>query len=177
MGPDHRRIAAFALVAGFSLTGCFSEADSPRDMSSAGLNCTTSIDTIAAPPEGYQSVFGVIALPDPGIQHQLGRTDPSSGLRFAKMGLLVKAGEEQALITVDPGQTGEVRIGWGSIAVGDPPSPPPVEQLVVPRCEDDSEWLVYAGGIWVDGPACVGLMVSTGIRSESVRLPIAIDCP
>ena len=177
MGLDSRRIAAFAWVAVFALAGCFNEADPPRDMSSADLDCAALIDKIAAPPEGYQSVLGVIALPDPDTQHQLGRTDPNSGLRFAKMGLLVRAGEEEALITVDPGQAAKIRIGWGTVAAGDPPSPPPVEQLVVPRCQSDSVWVVYAGGIWVGEPACVGLTVSTGDRSESISLPIATVCP
>ena len=165
-----------ACVAALTLAGCINDAERPRQISSDELNCAASIDTIGAPHAGYQSILDVIALPDSDVPRQLGRTDPDSGLRFAKMGLLVGAGEEEALITVDSGQEAQIRIGWGTVAVGDPPSPLPVEQIVVPGCESDSEWVVYAGGIWVGEPAWVGLTVSTGGRSLSIRIPIDTGC-
>lgn len=178
MGLLGRRAALILWLLALVTSSCTSGgSEFGRGLSSAELDCAAAIDAIAAPPENYQVIRGAVALPDSSVRHELGRTDPESGMRFAKMGLLVRPGETSS-ITVSPDHDdAEILIGWGITAVGEPPSPPPVERLVVPRCESDSAWVVYAGGVWVSEPACVGLTVSSGDRDELIRLPIATDCP
>lgn len=178
MSPVNKQRATAVWLLTLMLAGCTTDgADSVRFLSSTELDCAATIDALDAAPEDYQAILDSVALPETDSQHEMGRTDPESGMRFAKMGLLVKSGKAST-ITVNP-DSGDatIRIGWGTIAVGEPPSPPPVEQIVVPRCESDSAWIVYAGGVWVSEPVCVGLTVSSGDRSESISIPIDTDCP
>lgn len=85
------------------------------------------------------------------------------------MGLLVRVGDAST-ITVDPGQGVQIRVGWGR-------PEPPAERFGVPSCPGDSEWNVYAGGVWVSDVACFALTVEADGRRQGIVLPIGSDCP
>ncbi|MEA3501427.1 MAG: hypothetical protein U9R47_01525 [Actinomycetota bacterium] len=174
------RAAAVACVVVLLLTGCVNEEGSERPLqfeSSAEAECIDTIDAVDALPETYQAILDVVALPGPDFRHERGREDPDTGLRFAKMGLVVRA-ESAATLTVDPGQSAEILIGWD-------PHESPAEHFIVPACpgearwverSDESPWVVYSGGVWVSGPACVALTIEGDGRSEGIVLPIDTDC-
>ncbi|MEN8235484.1 MAG: hypothetical protein ABFR89_11270 [Actinomycetota bacterium] len=167
-----------AMAAGFVVLALGSCSNAGAEPSTAEMACGSTIGVLesARTDEGYQWILDAIALPEPGIQHETGRTDPETGLRFAKMGLLVKPGHAST-ITVDPDQQAEIRLGWGNIgdAVGHPDRP--VERLVIPACGGDEDFLIYGGGVWISEPACVALTVETSDQSEPVLFPIDTDCP
>ncbi len=157
------------------LVGCTDTAtNSPRLLSTAELVCDSmiSVPEAARSTEGYRWILDAAALPESHIRHETGRTDPETGLKFAKMGLLVKPGRAFT-ITVDPLQEADIRLLWG-YTVG---SEPPAERFVAPACEGDEEFHIYSGGVWVSEPVCARLTVSTQSGSESIVVPIDADCP
>ncbi|MEN8114174.1 MAG: hypothetical protein ABFS21_07280 [Actinomycetota bacterium] len=180
MSPRKSRAATVACVVALLLAGCVEEAGSAKPLlfeTSAEADCLDIIDAVDALPEAYRPVLGVVALPGSDSRHERGRTDPDTDLRFAKMGLLVKA-ESEATITVDPGQAAEILVGWD-------PHEPPAQHFVVPPCpgearwvadSGDSEWVVYSGGVWVSEPACVALTIESDGRRQGIVLPIDTDC-
>lgn len=169
MGLVFRRTFSMLCFGVLVLAACSSAGvDETRPRSSNELDCAAVIDVIEKPPETYEVTLDVIALPGPDVQHFLGRTDPESGLRFAKMGLLVRPGRSLT-ITVGQEQAPDIRVAWGTID-------PPAEQFVVPSCKGDEEWQVYAGGIWVSESTCVTLTIATDGQTSSIQLPINADC-
>lgn len=157
------------------LAGCSDAGTSSvRLLSTAELVCdsTITVPEGARTAEGYRWILDAVALPEPHVRHEMGRTDPETGLKFAKMGLLVKPGRAFA-ISVDPGQEADIRLAWGHTV----DSEPPAQQFVVPGCDGDEEFLVYSGGVWLSEPACVELTVSTDSRNEPITLPIDAKCP
>ncbi len=157
------------------LAGCTDAAtNSPRLLSTAELVCDSTIfvPEAARSTEEYRWILDAVALPASHIQHETGRTDPETGLKFAKMGLLVKPGRAFT-ITVEPLQEADIRLLWGK-TVG---SEPPAERFVAPACEGNAEFHIYSGGVWVSEPVCARLTVSTQGGSKSIVLPIDTDCP
>jgi len=129
------------------------------------LDCQATIDLIDAPPDYYRSILDAVALPGPETRHEIGRTDEDSGLGFAKVGLLVRAGTASEIAVTDS----DHRIGWGSTDIA--------QRLVVPACAGAAEWLVYAGGFLVPEPACMTLTVDTDDGSDEISFPIDAPCP
>ncbi len=141
---------------------------------SVQLDCGEYIDA-HRPVRGIQVVLGVVALPTSSAGPALGtaRTgDPSVPRLFAKTGLLIKAGTDFRIVV--PARAGDrLGIGWGSPAT-------PNKTVVVSHCPRErlpSRWLAYAGGYWLDHPACVTVQVRTATQSQSVHLGLGAPCP
>lgn len=116
-------------------------------------------------------VLGVVALPAspayPALQ--TARTGGSPRL-FAKTGLFAKPGV-RFTISVPTRLVHRVHIGWGNPA-------PLSRTVVVPSCQGIAgEWLAYAGGYWVDRPACIAVVVRAKSGSRSVHVGLGKPCP
>ncbi len=142
------------------------------------VDCGSFIDTIATDPATVsypRRVLDVAAFPgrvlDPGRDGEPGT--PYQGLRFAKFGLVVRAGRALTLeiVKAEPG-TGVME--WGARGPGWPAT-----RLEVGPCPGNgSDWIVFAGGLWVsEDPTCVTLAASSGGRTEEVRLGVDAPCP
>lgn len=134
-------------------------------------------DVIGAhpPTAGLEVVLGVVALPTsavgPALQTSLDREPPLPRL-FAKTGLLVRAGTDFRIVVAAPAGD-RFGIGWGSAAA-------PSKAVVVHHCSGKGlpgRWLAYAGGYWLDRPACVRLQVRTAARQKSVQIGLGTPCP
>ncbi|MFD0971657.1 hypothetical protein [Plantactinospora endophytica] len=144
------------------------------------ISCAHVIDRSEAPPEGWTVLADAVALtPDRLQPSSTGGSDPAR--LFAKTGLLVRADARVDLI-VPATSAGRPWIGWGSPAR-------PARTLHFPGCAAESGWLAFAGGFWVDAPACVPLTIrSTGREQQSrpeeltpieevARIEVGVDCP
>jgi len=140
----------------------------------SALACGDYIDNNAqAAP--LQVVLGVFALPlSPGYP-ALGTSlsgDGNGPLRlFAKTGLVIRPGTRFELI-VPARFTSRLRIGWGKPGT-------PSQRVVVNDCANTGgrRWLAYAGGYWIDHPACVSIIVSVGGKQQQVHIGIGTACP
>jgi len=140
----------------------------------SALACDDYIDNNAqAAP--LQVVLGVVALPvSPGYP-ALGTSlsgDGNGPLRlFAKTGLVIRPGTRFELI-VPARFTSRLRIGWGKPGT-------PSQRVVVDDCANTGgrRWLAYAGGYWIDHPACVSIIVSAGGKQQQVHIGIGTACP
>jgi hypothetical protein len=134
------------------------------------LECGSYIDDNAhvAP---LQVVLGVVALPvSPGYPAL--QTSLANGpLRlFAKTGLVIRPGTTFELIVPAP-FTSRLSIGWGTERPG--------RRVVVSNCASPGGggWLAYAGGYWIDHPACVPIIVRADGRQQQVHIGVGTACP
>lgn len=134
------------------------------------LDCGSYIDNNArAAP--LRVVLGVVALPVspgyPALQTSLSG-DGNGPLRlFAKTGLVIRPGARFELI-VPARFTSRLSIGWGT----------PGHRVVVSNCANPGGgWLAYAGGYWIDHPACVPIIVRAGGRQQQVHIGVGTACP
>ena len=140
----------------------------------ATLVCDASIDG-GPPPDGFEVVLGVVALPTSSAGRALQAFDggdPAAPSSFAKTGLLVRAG--QAFELDAPAQPGNrVALGWGNVSFE------PAARFAVPACADTygTGWLAYPGGYWADRPLCLPLTVRSARGDEVVHIGIGTPCP
>jgi hypothetical protein len=134
------------------------------------LDCGSYIDNNArAAP--LQVVLGVVALPVspeyPALQTFLSG-DGNGRLRlFAKTGLVIRPGTTFELI-IPARFTNRLSIGWDT----------PSHRIVVSNCANTGGgWLAYAGGYWIDHPACVPIIVKAGGRQQQVHIGVGTACP
>jgi hypothetical protein len=138
------------------------------------LTCGNYIDSSAAPVAPLQVVLGVVALPiSPGYP-ALGASLSGNGngaLRlFAKTGLVIRPGTTFKLI-VPARFTDRLSIGWGLPGT-------PSHRVVVNNCSNPGGgWLAYAGGYWIDHPACVPIIVRAGNKQQEVHIGVGTPCP
>ncbi len=158
------------------------------------VECLHVIDVVAEPGLGYRahgSDGGFIALPTTTLQ--LGRSgSEDSGYedyRFAKFGLLVRRAQQASLeIARVPGDAfwdyGDHVFGSADALTAGPCT------THGPACEVDSaeyaggwpcgadrgEWMVWAGGIWVNEPGCVEVVASSKDEEIPVRLAVGAPC-
>lgn len=95
------------------------------------------------------------------------------GLKFAKVGLILKIGQTFTL-EIPANMRGHVKIGWSNSGYT------VADSLAVPGCTTnlpDTKWLVYPGGFWLDAPACVPLTVTHGGDTETLHIPVGASCP
>ena len=139
----------------------------------SALACDSYIDG-NAPVAPLQVVLGVVALPvSPGYP-ALGTSLSGEGngaLRlFAKTGLLIRPDTTFELI-VPAGFASRLSIGWGSPGT-------PSHRVVVNDCSNPGGgWLAYAGGFWIDRPACVPIIVRAGGQQQEVHIGLGTPCP
>lgn len=148
-------------------------ASSAAPAAEAALNCGSLIGS-SARVGSMQIVLGVVALPVSPRYPALvtSRSGDGNGpLRlFAKTGLLIKPGTTFQLI-VPARFTSRLSIGWGAPGT-------PSHRLLVGNCPGTGGgWLAYAGGYWIDHPACVPLIVRAGGRQQQVRIGVGTACP
>jgi hypothetical protein len=137
------------------------------------LDCGAVIGSQASPAP-MQVVLGVVALPASPGYPALGTSPSGNGsgpLRlFAKTGLLIKPGATFELIVPAP-FTSRLSIGWGSPGI-------PSHRVLVDNCADiGGAWLAYAGGYWIDHPACVPVIVRAGGKQQQVHIGVGAACP
>lgn len=134
----------------------------------SAVPCGHVIDRLDAPPPGRVVAADTVALATGTVPaNPTADTDP--GRLFAKTGLVVRA-DASVVLSVDGTGRGAAWIGWGS-----PPRPGREQRLS--GCPGYAGWVVFAGGFWVDEPACVLLTVRAGGRTERVRMRIGAPCP
>jgi hypothetical protein len=132
------------------------------------VSCAHIIDRLDAPPADRAVLVGAVAMETEILQpNPTSETDPAA--LFAKTGLVVRA-DAVVDLSVPAASTGRPWIGWGSPAR-------PARRLRLPGCPGESGWVVFAGGFWLDEPACVPLTVRSGGREERARLRIGVGCP
>ena len=139
------------------------------------LDCDDYIGT-DPPVPSLQVVLGVVALPtskaaDSALQTAL-TGDRSLPRLFAKTGLLVRTGTDFQIL-VPSGSGRRLGIGWGTAAT-------PYKAVVVNHCSaagHRGRWMHFAGGYWLDHPACVALQVRTPQKSETVHIGLGAPCP
>ncbi|MEQ4302407.1 hypothetical protein ABNF97_13590 [Plantactinospora sp. B6F1] len=132
------------------------------------LSCAHVVDRVDAPPDGWPALAGAVAM----TPHRLEPSptgDAGPARLFAKTGLAVRA-DSRVDLAVRANQVGRLWIGWGSPARPD-------RALHFPGCPGESGWLVFAGGVWLDVPACVPVTVRSAGREERVRMRVGADCP
>lgn len=170
---EHSRSAA--TTGNTSTQASRSVASSPAPAAESALECGNFIGT-EPPPPSFQIVLGVVALPTSPRHPALGTSltgDGNSRPRlFAKTGLIVKAGTTFELI-VPPLAADHLSIGWG----GAPATPS--GRVLIHNCAKTSAsgWLAYAGGYWIDHPACVTLIVDARGQQEQQRIGLGTPCP
>lgn len=140
---------------------------------SATLNCDDYIGT-DPPSNDLQVVLGVVALPTKpaGLPLQPASTGSSalSPRLFAKSGLLIKAGTDFDIVVPNRVEN-RLQIGWGTAR--------PSHAVAVRNCADvgNTGWLAFAGGYWLDRPACVTLDVRVERERRSVNIGLGTPCP
>jgi hypothetical protein len=139
----------------------------------SALACGNFIDANAqAAP--LQVVLGVVALPVspgyPALQTSLSGDGSGAPRLFAKTGLVIRPGSTFDLIIPAP-FTNRLSIGWGLPGT-------PSHGVVVNNCPNrGGGWLAYAGGYWIDHPACVPIIVRAGGRQQQVHIGVGKACP
>ena len=188
------RILIAALVAGL-ITGCSGGADQKAEIEDqqvrTGLPCATAIGVVEAPGPYYRvhgTGGGFIALP--AGEMQLERRGPEGSgyeeYRFSKFGLHVRRFRQVSLEIVGAPDDAVLRYGGApadALTVGpcdtdgDECVIEPTEHLSVGPCGTDrGEWVVWAGGVWVNEPGCVELGASSDGESVPVQLAVGAAC-
>jgi hypothetical protein len=141
--------------------------------SGSALACGNYIDANAS-AASLQVVLGVVALPTspryPALQTSLSGEGDKALRLFAKTGLVIKPGTTFELIVPAPFNH-RLSIGWGLPGT-------PGHRVVVNSCPGPGgKWLAYAGGYWIDHPACVPIIVKAGGKQQTVHIGIGTPCP
>jgi hypothetical protein len=90
---------------------------------------------------------------------------------FAKFGLIVRSGAEVRITSTDLSPV-SAQLEYTILE-----SAQPVDVLEVQGCgPHNSDWLVFAGGIWISSPACVELTVEADGRKSDARLAVGAPC-
>jgi hypothetical protein len=159
--------AAPVLVFVLAVSACTSPRvdPTPQPVMSQPQQCATAIDMLPDPPSTLEVVVGVVALPTLKVLQVNDSGQP--GELFAKHGLVVKADAEVEL-AIGEGVTG-ARLEWGGVATTGPTT------HHVP-CTGQAGWFVYAGGFYVAAPTCLPMVVRSGGREQTVRIPVGVAC-
>jgi hypothetical protein len=183
MYPTGRRWTLLtAAVIAMLLAGCTSTSvalapgkptSSAAPAGGSALACGNYVDANAS-AASLQVVLGVVALPASPRYPALGTSLSGEGNKalrlFAKTGLVIKPGTTFELIVPAP-FTRRLSIGWGLPGT-------PSHRLVVNSCPNPGgKWLAYAGGYWIDHPACVPIIVRAGSKQQTVHIGIGTPCP
>ena len=137
---------------------------------SGSVPCDQAIDAPVELPPDFVVVLDSVALPV-GRTLQVNPAGSESELPlFAKHGLVVRADATVELRVPSDWET-RVQVGWGS-----PAAPGRVVTVSACPARGQAPWLVYAGGYWVDSPACFPLIVRAQGRATQVRIGVGEDC-
>ena len=191
------RVVGVALIVGVALgcTGNAADIQTAEDRPGHRVvECVHVIDVVPDPGRGYTAYGadgGFIALPSGPLQ--LGRSGPEGSgyedYRFAKFGLLVRRSQQASLEIVKAPGGAFLDYGQGEFGTADALTAGPCDSHG-PACEagsaeyvggwpcgaDRGEWIVWAGGIWVDEPGCVDVLASSGDEEIPARLAVGTSC-
>ncbi len=192
------RIVVAALVVGVVAScsgGAVENAEIEDQLSHPDVECREAINVLEEPGAGYTahgSDGGFIALPASAVH--LGRWAPEGSghedYRFAKFGLIVRRFRQVSLEVVSAPDDAVLQFGWSAsfaperaVTVGpcDTDGPEcvvePTEHLSVGPCGSGrGEWVVWAGGIWVNEPGCVKVIASSHDEEISAWLAVGASC-
>ncbi len=156
-----------------SLAGCSSSAT--EALQRRTIDCSTRIDAIEDPPVEFSNVvLDAVAFPANGWPFGARKGDPGTttdGFVFTKFGLVVRPDIAVTIDVVEPAASDFV-MDW-------PPqkdAPAGHGLSVGPCADDDGNWVVFAGGVWLREPTCVTFDVQTSGKSERVDLGLGLDC-
>ena len=142
-----------------------------------GLPCREFIAT-QPPANNMRVVLGVVALPTSphlplALQTARSNLHDRAARLFAKSGLVIRAGARLRLIVPD-GLRSRFSIGWGNAGEGHRGT-----TIVVDACTGPpgAQWLVYAGGYYVQDPFCASLIVAAHRQRRRVRIGVGNACP
>jgi hypothetical protein len=160
-----------AIAGGVARTPSAANAGEATGAAAASLPCDAVIGAQETLRDGQTKVTAGVALPTGrALQaNRSGEDDPDARL-FAKSGLLVRPGSTFELV-VPRRWRQHLTIAWGGT--------PRTSHLLVSDCgrDADTNWLAYAGGYYVDEPACVTLIVRAKGKDRRVRIGIGAACP
>ena len=192
------RVVVAALVVGLVVSCSVGEGKKGTiedQLSHRDVECWEAIGVVEEPGPFYRvhgSGDGFIALPAEEIQ--LGRWGPTGSgyedYRFSKFGLHVRRFRQVSLEIVRAPDDAVLSYGGGSDLApldaltagpcdtdGDECVIEPTEHLSVGPCGSDrGEWVVWAGGIWVNEPGCVELVAMSDDEEISVWLAVGASC-
>ena len=173
VAPEPRTAAPAAAPGRSSIQPNGPATSSAAPAGESALACGNYIDAnaLAAP---LQVVLGVVALPVspgyPALQTSLSGDGSGAPRLFAKTGLVIRPGTTFELIIPAP-FTNRLSLGWGLPGM-------PSHGVVVNNCPNPGGgWLAYAGGYWIDHPACVPIIVRAGGEQQTVHIGIGTPCP
>jgi hypothetical protein len=136
------------------------------------LDCKSAIASRSELPPDAPAVFDRVALQAGALQAEpSGESDPHAAF-FAKSALFVASGASVAL-SVPEEWMGRLTIGWGGPGTRS-------HNFHVSGCAataSQHRWLVFAGGFWIDSPACVPVLVRSGAQEEIVHVGVGAPCP
>ena len=193
------RVKPLALRASILIVACMVAGCSTSEVPATQVACSTAIAAVSDPGPyvTHGSGGGFVAFPADGLQ--LGRSGPTgSGFedyRFSKFGLIVRRDRH---VTVEVASaTGDALMSFG----GDTSMSGLVDALSVGPCgidmfrqkewcqddqgdvltngicgSEDAEWLVWAGGLWVNEPGCVQLRAYSGDETAHAGLQVGAAC-
>ncbi len=137
------------------------------------IDCSSYIEEIDQLPESAIPVLGRVAFPTAPVE--TGRAgdegSPYAGYRFAKFGLLVRV--DQKLVLQVP-HTGAVLMEWGRM---EQPRRPATRLWIGPCPGAGTEWLAFAGGLWVQEPMCVPITVTSDGKQGQAWVGVDTGCP
>jgi hypothetical protein len=140
---------------------------------STPLPCAQVIGSEDAPIDGYGKVLDKVWLPTRRSLGSVLLVDPPTPTTrwWSKQGLIIRA-KTAFTLTVPKAWRERLAIGWGSPAQ-------PSERITVADCDPSPgvKWLAYAGGYWVNEPACVPLIVQAGRQRKVVHIGVGKACP
>ena len=191
------RIVVAALVVGVVAScsgGAVDDAEIEDQLSHLRVECREAIDVVTEPGAGYTahgSDGGFIALPASAMQ--LGRWAPEGSghedYRFSKFGLIVRRFRQVSLEVVRAPDGAFFHYGGSALAAPDVLTAgprdtdgpecviEPTEHLSVGPCGSGrGEWVVWAGGIWVNEPGCVEVVASSHDEEISAWLAVGASC-
>lgn len=141
----------------------------PAVVASAQTLCDGSIQELAAPPQGYETIGDSIALElGDAFPKPLPRDgDPALRL-FTKTGLLVRTDSVTELIVPD-GSAGHLAFLWNVRQ--------PTTHLVVGPCSGPSNWIAFPGGFYVSETGCFSFIVRAKDGDHDVSVGLGSPCP
>ena len=157
-------VSLFATAAAFAAS-----ATSASDV----VPCSIAVERSQHPSvDGLRLVLGRIWLPRRKVQ--LARRQGAGWDRFAKVGIVVRAGSP-VVLEVPPRWRGVYSLQYApkhvqTVADGS-------TRLSVHACAGaPGKWSAYAGGYVVKKPACVPLIVRANSRTATLHVPIGRSC-
>lgn len=132
--------------------------------------CETAIEWTDELGDFYSEGPPGVAFPRGHSLEQLGRSGDigtaTEGLRYSKFGLPVRA-DTRILLEVAGSDDTTTLLTWGS-AID--------RRLAVGPCPSSAEWVVFAGGVWVEDATCVAIGASNDDRTEIIELGVGTGC-